>query len=123
MEPDKVPALAAEIEALLAERLHIRGRNPSDSLRKAHRLLPRRLRREALTLSRADALSAHPKLRRQIDRAAVERAHAALARHLRGIDPAARRRAKILDLLAFAALAILLTGAGLVAWMRWRGLV
>ena len=116
METDKIPAAAARVRALLSERM---GRRATLS----SRLLPRRLRAAAQTLAAAETMALHPKLRARIDLPAVARAEAALTRYLAAIDPAARRRARLLDVAALVALIVLLVAAAVVAGLRWRGMV
>lgn len=113
----------AEIRLLMEERLHIRGRDLEAQFRKAGRLLPRAIRREAEFLTQANLLIQNPKLARMIDAARARRAHQAIVRHLKSIDPKAERRGRILNFAAFVAFILLIVGIATVSVLYWRGLV
>lgn len=111
------------LSVLMHERLGIRGRDLRAQVRRAGRLLPKRLRREAHTILKARRAADHPKLARQVDTARVARAEAALTEHLNAIDPAERRKDRILWALGkLSALGIAIFI--LLVWFAWsRGLV
>ena len=113
-----------ELTTLMRDRLGVRAGNDFPSkVAKAGRRLPRWARRDARTLTEAMALQAHPKLGMQVDYARLERAHRNLKTHLEAVDPWARRRGKILDMLALIAFGVLATLGLALAVMAWRGLI
>ena len=94
--------LAAEISELLASRLRAKGGDLSTRIARARRVLPRSVRAEAGEIARAAELSAHPKLRRQIDPERTARAFERVRAHLSGIDPRQARRTAMLNMAAGA---------------------
>lgn len=90
-EPD-LPQINAELAELLRSQLGIRGTGLAVKLRRAGRLLPRRVRQAGAELVEMEALWQNPKLRRRIDPAAVAAAAATVRKHLEGIDVADRRK-------------------------------
>ena len=106
---------------LIEERLGIRGDGLETKLRKAGRLLPRWLRQEASRLVAAQRLVKHPKLMRQADSMTLEKACKRCEKWLKSIDPAARRRARLLIFLALNAANLLLVTAMFVAYLVWSG--
>jgi hypothetical protein len=117
----------AERIGALTERMRssygVGGADLAQVLRRAGRHLPRRLRREAALLARAEPLAAHPRLRCTLDAAALERAEQALQAHLGGIDPADRRKGWWLGVLGGLAFNLLLFAALLIAFLVWRGVI
>ena len=118
-----LPARLAALRTLMAERLGVGPGNLSRQIRRAGRRLPRRLRKDAAVLARAEPLTRHPRLSRLIDPVEVARAEARLARHLRAIDPARQRRDRRQDRLAAIGFYILVTFALVVTVLWWRGYV
>lgn len=113
----------ASLRGALADKLGARGHDLSGQLRRAGRRLPRRLRREAQLLVRAEEMGRHPKFARLVDPRMVARAEGRLSRHLEGIDSAAIRRGRAKDRVALLALYVLATSVLVVALLWWRGLV
>ncbi|TNC52026.1 hypothetical protein FHG66_04300 [Rubellimicrobium rubrum] len=118
-----LPARLAALRSLLAEKLGVGPGDLSRQIRRAGRRLPRRLRRDAAVLARAEPLTRHPRLSRLIDPAEVHRAEARLARHLSTIDPVRQRRDRRQDRLAAVGFYILVTFALVVTVLWWRGYV
>lgn len=123
LSPDAVMRRLAETEALMAERLRIRGRTLDDKLRRARRLMPRRVAREAAYLAEAQHLCGAPKLARRIDPARLDAAHRVVTDYLRSVDPKERRKDRILGILGVVAVNILLIGGALIYYLWYRGLV
>ena len=113
--------MADQLAGLMADKLRLRGATLADKLRRGKRVLPRKVREAAALVDRAAGLEGHPKLAVQIDGAAVQAAHDLCLRHLKGVNPWARRK----DLLISTGLAV--TGALAVAalvtgsLLGWRG--
>ena len=103
----------------MGERLPVGGRDLAERTRKAGRLLPRRICREAQYLAEAAALARNPKLRKLVDPQRVARAHLACTRYLQGIDIAERRRTYFLSVLGSVGFAVFAIGAVFVAVLVW----
>ena len=123
MSGDAVQAKVDEVARLMAERLRIRGRTLEVQVRRAGRLLPRARARDARFLAQASLLVQNPKLARMVDQRQVDSAHAALVAFLNGIDPAERRKDRILGILGILSFNLLLIGGGVITWLWWRGIV
>ena len=92
--------MAGELSSLMGSKARLRGGDLASKLARARRSLPRAVREEAGEIARAAALSAHPKLRRQIDAERAERAFARVRAHLGAMDPKAARRTAMLNMAA-----------------------
>ena len=109
------------IAALIEERLGVRGQGLEAKLRHAGRLLPRWLRREAEQLLEAERLMGHPKLMRQADPTTLDKAVRHCETWLKAIDPAERRKSRILGFLAVNAANLLIVAALFIAYLVWAG--
>lgn len=127
MAQDDVKAMAEEVALLMAQRLGGARRNARPSLatmlRRRGGALPRRQRRAARILARAEAVAVTPLLARQIDTAPAARAHAELVKYLRPLGSGVRWRARALDLAAAVMLGVLVVGAISLWLMVRRGIV
>lgn len=108
-----------DLRQLLADKLGAGARD----LRRARPRLPRRLRREADVLLRAETMGQHPRFARLVDPREVARAERRISRHLRAYDPALDRRNRRKDAVARLAFCLLVTALLVVALLWWRGLV
>ncbi|MEJ8563233.1 hypothetical protein QTO30_19805 [Yoonia sp. GPGPB17] len=109
-----------EVRAAMEGQLRVRGKSLDAQIRKAGRLLPRRVRQDASYLAQGVALAANPKLAKMIDMAKAQRAHRNVMAHLGSVDIATQRRDAALNLVASIALALLVTAVLLlfVLWVR-----
>ena len=114
---------AERLAQLMEDRLGTGGKGFGAKLKRAGRRLPRRLRRDGALIQRALELLAHPRLSRQIDQADLTRAADHFERHLRQIDPWARRRGLMLNWLAGIAFSLLVVAGVLITVLRMRGLI
>ena len=114
---------ASKLEAMLHTKLGLRGKSLSVRLRRAGRLLPRRLRTEAALLTQAEVKLGHPRLARQVDFVRVNNAFQAIEAYLARMDPKDRRKGKILGWLGGIVFNLLLLVAILLLVLRWQGLV
>ena len=114
-------ALAAELEALFADRLHLRRGPLTVRVAQARRMLPAAIRRDARIVAEAAVKAGHPRLEAQIDAADLHAAHARVVRYLDG--PEMRRLRSLSRLRMLAALAgnLLAVGALLIVVLIWRG--
>lgn len=109
------------VQDLLYAKFGVRRRALAKMLRKTGRRLPRRMRKRAQVLVEAEKLEGNPRLARQMDRRAVNKAFDDLKLHLEGIDVAERRKDRLLNLAALLAFYVLVVFAGFVFWLWWAG--
>jgi hypothetical protein len=112
---------AAHLADMIEERLGVRGRGLAAKLKRAGRLLPKHVHRDAEILLEAIGLQSHPKLARRIDAKSVALASDNVEAHLSGIDPKARRVDRFLNLLASNAVNLLVTATLVICVLLWRG--
>ncbi|WP_323763506.1 hypothetical protein [Marinovum sp.] len=113
----------AALAELIGTRLRVGGATLEQRLKRAGRLLPRWARRDAARFVEAGRLAAHPKLARQIDETALDKAEARLRRYLTSIDPDERRTTARLHLAGGIVLKVLIIAAVFLAVLRWQGLL
>lgn len=123
MDPMALQQMTDRVARLMEQRLGAKGHGLQAKLRARSRALPRKVRRAVAVLAEAEALAAAPKIARQLDPARVQRAHDIAVHHLQPLGAADRLRATILGIAASVVLALLVTGAGVLAVMVWRGLI
>jgi hypothetical protein len=112
-----------EVSAALDAKLRVRGRTLEAQVRKAGRLLPRGVKRDATYLMKAAPLAANPKLARMVDMTKAKQAHRNVLAFLEGFDLGARRRTAALNLVASIAFALMVTGILLLFVLVQRGFV
>jgi hypothetical protein len=113
--------LDADLGRLMEERLGIRGRSLAQQTRRAGRLLPRRIRRDLSLIDRWQDMRRHPKLHHMVDEAALRAAADRVAAHLRDIDPAERRKDRLLGLAGVVSFNLIVVVALLLVVLGWRG--
>ena len=118
---DNVAQQSEQLADLIEDRLGIRGRGLKAKLRRAGRLMPRWVRREAERLVDAQTLLDHPKLMKQADPAALETAYRRVETWLKTVNPAERRKDRILGFLAVNAANLLIVAGLFVAYLVWAG--
>ena len=123
MNETAILAKIGEIDALLSERLRVRGRTLGDKVRKAGRLLPRAVSREAAYLAEAEQFAQAPKLARRIDESRIETAHRIVSDYLKSVDPRERQKDRILGILGILAFNILLFGGLFIYYLWSQGIV
>lgn len=112
-----------ELETALRTRLRLRGRDFGVQLRRAGRLLPKRIHRAGHVLTEARTKLSHPKLARQIDPVLVEKAFEEINAHLATVDPADRRKGAILGWLGALVFNLIVVCALVIGLLRWQGLI
>jgi hypothetical protein len=123
MTVSDIETISVEVQELLRKKLDVRGRTLGESLQKSGRLLPRWLQQQGEVLAEAEMKVVHPKLARQIDIRAVERAHRSMVTHLKTIDPKDRRIGRVLNVLGGLTFNMILFFALLITVLVWRGFV
>ena len=121
-EPD-IAARAEAIRAELRARLGVSGRDLEQALRRAGRLLPRRVRARIAEIVAAQKLAGNPRLERRLDHRRLEQAHRDVSAHLEAIDRADLRRGRLLGLAGQAAFHLIVVAGVFVYWLWWRGYV
>jgi ribose 1,5-bisphosphokinase PhnN len=121
MSSTDIPDLARQSALLMRARLGASGETLEQTLRHRGRRLPRKIRRAAEQLARAESMAGHPRLRVLLDNAQVERSGRLLLNHLRPLGAAERRWRLFLSIAASMSFAFLVTVAGVVAVLIWRG--
>lgn len=116
-----IQQMADRIDALLEERLRIRGQGLATKLKAARRMLPRAVREAGTRLVLAAERSQNPRLLAQIDDERVAADYDLCLRHLTGIGRRDRRIAWLLDTLTSVLLILVAVGLLTVAVLRWRG--
>ncbi len=124
---EDVQQMADEIAQLMAARFGGARRGErtrlSVMLRRRGAALPRRLRRQAALLARADELSAAPKIARQADYQALDTAFRLLTAHLKPLGAFNRWQSGAVNVAASIMLGLLVLG-GVALWiMVKRGLI
>lgn len=118
-----IEARKAALADLMGQQLRVGGQGLERKLKRAGRLLPGWVRRDAARLVDAGQLAANPKLARQIDVAALDAAQARITRYLEAQDPREKRTTARLHMAGGLAFRLLIV-AGLFVWVaRWQGLL
>lgn len=123
MQPEHFHEKIAEIETLMRERFRIRKPDLDQQIRKAGRLLPYKIRKDMAVLSVASMLIQSPKLARRVEATRIEPACERVVDYLKTVDPAERRKDRILGFLGILAANFLVVLVVVVVVLRWRGLV
>ena len=116
-----LPLHEALLDLLIEERLGVRGRGLEAKLRRAGRMLPRWIRREAAQLVEAERRMGHPKLMMQTDPVLLETAYDRCETWLKTVDPAERRKDRVLGLLAVNSLNMIFVAAAFLSYLVWSG--
>ena len=112
-----------EVRGLLQQRLHIKGRSLSHQVGKLGRRVPKRVRRDAEFLVRAETMTQHPKLAQMVDAKQLERSKTNLVTHLKSIDPKEVAKDKLLWVLAKVSFFVIAVFIAAV-WFVWdRGMI
>ncbi|MHC0054556.1 hypothetical protein [Actibacterium sp. D379-3] len=118
-----VQELADGIAGLMERRLHVGGHGLPAKVRRAGRLLPGHVRRDAQAIADALALADNPRLMRQIDLPRLEAAERRVTAWLKTVDPNKRRIDTGLSILGGIAFSVIAVFAAVVAVLVWRGYV
>ncbi|MEY1556514.1 hypothetical protein AB3Y40_12855 [Yoonia sp. R2331] len=123
MSGDKVTEYVETISTLMAERLRIKGASLAVQIRKSGRRLPRRIKRDATQVAKANSLIQNPKLARMVDDKAIARAAENVIAHLSEIDPNEVLKDKVLWALGKVSAVLIALFIAAVWYARSRGLV
>lgn len=114
---------AETLRKAMHSKLSIKGRSFAGAVRRAGRLLPGRIRRQADVIIKAQELGGHPKLMRMVDQKAVDAAFKDIKGYLAGIDPAERKRSWWLKWTGLNVLNVLIVAVCFVIWLVWSGTI
>lgn len=120
---DQLPDIIEELRGLMASQLRIKGKSLRAQVRRAGRLLPRAVRREAWFLIETAELAENPKLARMVDHARVAQAHQTVLHYLNSRDPARQRINNALNFLASIALVLIVVFAVVLYVLVQRGFI
>jgi len=109
------------LRAMMRAKLGVRGRSLRAALRRGGRMVPGPARGAGGRIVQAEALVAHPKLRRLVDAAGLRADAADLRAALAQIDPKDRRRGALLGMAGALVFNLLLVVAALLGLLVWRG--
>ncbi|TWI36051.1 hypothetical protein [Paracoccus sulfuroxidans] len=123
MTIETIRIMADEVASLMAARFGGLRRGQTADLdtmvRRRGAALPRKLRREAMVLAKADRVAEVPKLAKQQDFDRLQRAHKALVNHLRPLGQGGRLQAGAVNIGATLVFALLILGA-IALWLLVR---
>ncbi len=123
MSGDQVTEYADKIRALMTERLRIKARSLEAQIHKSGRRLPRRVKRDASFIAKAEVLAQNPKLARMVDHAAVEKAADNVITHLLAIDPTEALKDRVLWTLGKASAVLIAVFIGAVWYAHANGMI
>lgn len=118
-----ITQMADRVASLMEARLGARGRGLDEKVKRAGRRLPRKVRTAATALADAALMAQNPKLLIRVDEGDVAANYDICVRHLGGLNLAQRRKGALLNLAASVAFSVLVVGAGVLAYLVWRGYV
>ena len=113
--------MADRVAQLLEERLGLGGRDLSAKLKRAGRMLPKKVRDSGKVLAAAAHKAKNPKLLGQIDMGDVTEAYDVCVKHLIAIDPVGRRRDLFAGMVGSVGLGVLVLAVALLGFLAWRG--
>ncbi|GFE52127.1 hypothetical protein So717_38800 [Roseobacter cerasinus] len=113
----------AALRDALERHLGVRGTSLAQQVRRAGRVLPRRLRAQAGLLAKAEALAGNPRLLQQLDDARLAQALEDLNAYIAGIDRGEAVRTQILSIAAAIAFNLILLFAAIVVVLRLQGVI
>lgn len=122
-DPLDIETKAQSLQSAMEKHLGVKGQTLRQSVRRAGRRLPKRLRVDAALVANAQAVQGNIKLTRQFDAPTIERAHAAVSEYLATIDRSDARKARVISILAVLAFNFILIFAGIVIFLRMRGTI
>lgn len=113
---DKSPEeMASALSLLLHQKIGVKSGGLEAKVASAGRRLPKRIRRLAMVVVEAEKVSANPKLARQIDHHALDKAYYEVESYLNDIDVAERRKTKLINFFGLLSFNLLAVG-GLLLW-------
>ena len=118
MAPEQITHMAAQVSRLLATRLGAKGVGLEARVSHRARALPRKVRRAALQLAKAERLAHAPKQARQLDARAIHAAYATCINYLEPLRAGERFRAAALTFGSSVAFIVIVVG-GMIFGAMW----
>lgn len=112
-----------KLAVFMGEKLDVPGDDLNTVVKRAGRMLPRRMRREADYLIAAQTMIHHPRLRPLVDDARVRQATTRLRVHVKDRDPGKERTDRLLGQIAGFVFNMLIFAALLITVLVWRGVL
>jgi hypothetical protein len=121
MGPEQITQMSAQVSRLLAQRLGAKGAGLEVRVAHRARALPRKVRRAALQLAKAERLAHSPKQARQLDARAIQAAYATCINYLEPLGAGERFRAAALTFGSSVAFIVIVVGGMLFGAMWLTG--
>ncbi|MFN3281796.1 MAG: hypothetical protein ACK40I_09035 [Tabrizicola sp.] len=116
-----IQQMADRVAQLMEERLGLGGKGLAAKMKRAGRLLPRKVRDAGRVLAVAAQKAQNPKLLGQIDMGEVTEAYDVCLRHLIAIDPLSRRRNLFAGMIGSVGFGVLVLALAIFGFLAWRG--
>jgi hypothetical protein len=116
-----IQQMADRVAQLLEERLGLGGKGLAAKLKRAGRLLPRKVRDAGKQLAVSAQKAQNPKLLGQIDMGDVTEAYDVCLKHLIAIDPIDRKRGYLAGMIGSVAFGVLVLMIAIAVFLSWRG--
>lgn len=123
IEIEKFRNQVETLDTLMQAKLGVRGKSVSARFKRAGRLLPKRIHKAGRIIAEAESAVANPRLARLYDPSTLDAAFADVATFLKTIDPADRRRGKVLGLLGGMVFNLILLMGAVIALLYWQGVI
>ncbi|MCA3437536.1 MAG: hypothetical protein LW703_06340 [Rhodobacter sp.] len=116
-----IQQMADRVAQLLKERLGLGGKGLAAKMKRAGRLLPRKVRDAGKQLAVSAQKAQNPKLLGQIDMGEVTEAYDVCLKHLIAIDPVDRKRGLLAGMIGSVAFGVLVLMIAIAVLLAWRG--
>ena len=116
-----IQQMADRVAQLLEERLGLGGKGLAAKMKRAGRLLPRKVRDAGKQLAVSAQKAQNPKLLGQIDMGEVTEAYDVCLKHLIAIDPVDRKRGLLAGMIGSVAFGVLVLMIAIAVLLAWRG--
>ncbi len=116
-----IQQMADRVAQLMEERLGLGGKGLAAKMKRAGRLLPRKVRDAGRVLAVAAQKAQNPKLLGQIDMGEVTEAYDVCLKHLIEIDPVSRRRDLFAGMVSSVGFGVLVLAIAIAGFLAWRG--
>ena len=123
IEVEKFRNRIKALEGLVQLKLGVGGRTLSGRFSRAGRRLPKRIQRAGRIITDAEVRMAHPRLARLHDPKAINAAFSEIAAHLETIDPADRRKGRVLGVLGGMAFNLILLIGVIIILLYWQDVI
>ncbi|MFM7334201.1 MAG: hypothetical protein ACKO2N_07155 [Tabrizicola sp.] len=116
-----IQQMADRVAQLLEERLGLGGKGLAAKMKRAGRLLPRKVRDAGKLLAVSAQKAQNPKLLSQIDMGDVTEAYDVCLKHLIAIDPIDRKRGYFAGMIGSVMFGVLVLVIAIAVLLAWRG--